>query len=295
MVEAHSSHYCPSATQWIVIKYATYASAIHFLHNFEAQLNTFLCAEGLYSIQHGLITRAEGIVVGGGQRQWGGEAPHKDIVLNITKYLKCHIVLPRPQLVGFPTQSPVFIRRGFIFSCGKKAVHAASLALEWHCFSKAPLHCLCVSNEGWRFPIYFVVVVVGERDCSLLCLRWTSSSPRSSLPCPQACSDCGSPCRGMPSWLAVTGRIRQEMRVRLPCVGAYLGLSWGTNSKASLCSSRFEGTGNHLSALCITDNKGGKHWPTSANLKTLHSGDRQEKKRAFCVLRSVSFPSISLC
>lgn len=83
----------------------------------------------------------------------------------------------------------------------------------------------------------------------------------------------------MPSWLAVTGRIRQEMRVRLPCVGAYLGLSWGTNSKASLCSSCFEGTANHLSAPCITENKGCKYWMRSTNLKTLHLGNQQKKKR----------------
>lgn len=41
----------------------------------------------------------------------GGEVPHKDIVLNITKYLKQHIVLPRPQLVGFCVQSTDFIQR----------------------------------------------------------------------------------------------------------------------------------------------------------------------------------------
>lgn len=39
--------------------------------------------------------RAEGL--GWGR---GGEAPREDIVLNITKYLKRHIVLPGPQLVG---------------------------------------------------------------------------------------------------------------------------------------------------------------------------------------------------
>lgn len=83
----------------------------------------------------------------------------------------------------------------------------------------------------------------------------------------------------MPSWLAVTGRIRQEMRVCLACVGAYLGLSWGTNSKASLCSSCFEGTANHLSARCITDNKGCKYWTRSTKLKTLHLGNQKEKKR----------------
>lgn len=81
-----------------------------FLHNFEAQLNTFLCAEGLYCIQYGLITRAEGLGVGEGRGSEGGEAPHKDIVLNITKYLKRHIVLPSPQLVGFPVQSTDFIQ-----------------------------------------------------------------------------------------------------------------------------------------------------------------------------------------
>lgn len=154
---------------------------IHFLHNFEAQLNTFLCAEGLYSIQHGLITRAEGLVVGGGQRQWGGEAPHKDIVLNITKYLKCHIVLPRPQLVGFPTQSTVFIQNGFIFSCGKISVHAVSLALERHCFSKAPLHCLCVANEGWRFSIFVVVVVL---SVTVACSVCAGHHPAHEAPCP---------------------------------------------------------------------------------------------------------------
>lgn len=101
----------------------------------------------------------------------------------------------------------------------------------------------------------------------------------------------------MPSWLVVTGRIRQEMRVRLPCVGAYLGLSWGTNSKASLCSSCFEGTANHLSALCITDNKGCKYWTRSTNLKTLHLGNQQEKEaeEAFCVLRSVLHFHQSCC
>lgn len=83
-----------------------------FLHNFEAQLNTFLCAEGLYCIQYGLITRAEGLAWGRAEASGeGGEVPHKDIVLNITKYLKQHIVLPRPQLVGFCVQSTDFIQR----------------------------------------------------------------------------------------------------------------------------------------------------------------------------------------
>lgn len=87
---------------------------IHFLHNFEAQLNTFLCAEGLYCIQYGLITRAEGLGVGEGRASEGREAPHKDIVLNITKYLKRHIVLPGPQLVGFSTKTQFHTGR-FIF------------------------------------------------------------------------------------------------------------------------------------------------------------------------------------
>lgn len=51
----------------MVIKCATYASVNPFLHNFEAQLNTFLCAEGLYCTQYGLITRAEGLGVGEGR------------------------------------------------------------------------------------------------------------------------------------------------------------------------------------------------------------------------------------
>lgn len=110
LIVAHSSHHCPSATQWIVIKYATYASVIHFLHNFEAQLNTFLCAEGLYCIQYGLITRAEGLGVGEGRGSEGREAPHKDIVLNITKYLKRHIVLLQPSISRVPVQSHDFIQ-----------------------------------------------------------------------------------------------------------------------------------------------------------------------------------------
>lgn len=96
----------------MVIKCATYASVNPSLHNFEAQLNTFLCAEGLYCTQYGLITRAEGLGVGEGRgiverggglgEGWG--APHNDIVLNITKYLKWYIVFPRTQLVGFPVR-----------------------------------------------------------------------------------------------------------------------------------------------------------------------------------------------
>lgn len=143
---------------------------------------------------------------------------------------------------------------------------------------------LCVSDDCKKArPSWFFCC--GSCNCSLVYLRWTVSSQRASLPCPQACSACGSPCWGTPLWLAVTGRIRQEMRVHLPCVGAYLGLSWGTNSKASLCSSRSEGTGNHLSTLCITDNKGGKHWTRTTNLKTVHLGDtrNREEEQAFCI------------
>lgn len=35
----------------------------------------------------------------------GGEAPHEDIVLNITKYLQLYIVLPSSQLVEFLAHS----------------------------------------------------------------------------------------------------------------------------------------------------------------------------------------------
>lgn len=120
---------------------------IHFRHNFEAQLNTFLCAEGLYSIQYGLITRAEGLVGGGGKRQRGGEAPHKDIVLNITKYLKHHIVFTSLSSSWLPhTKSNDFIQCRFIFSCRKLSIQAASLALQHHRFSKATLLYLCFSS-----------------------------------------------------------------------------------------------------------------------------------------------------
>ena len=52
----------------------------------------------------------KGLAWGRAQAARGGEAPHEDIVLNITKYLKHHIVLPSPQLVGFPVQSTDFIQ-----------------------------------------------------------------------------------------------------------------------------------------------------------------------------------------
>lgn len=48
--------------------------------------------------------------MGEGRGSEGGEAPHEDIVLNNTKYLKHHIVLPSPQLVGFLVQSTDFIQ-----------------------------------------------------------------------------------------------------------------------------------------------------------------------------------------
>lgn len=48
--------------------------------------------------------------MGEGRGSEGGEAPREDIVLNITKYLKRHIVLPSPQLVGFLVQSTDFIQ-----------------------------------------------------------------------------------------------------------------------------------------------------------------------------------------
>lgn len=114
-------------------------------------------------------------------------------------------------------------------------------------------------------------------------------SQSASLPCPQACSARGSSRWGTPLWLAVTGRIRREMRVHLPYVGAYLGLSWGTNSKDSLCSSRSEGTGSHLSTLSITDNKGGKHCTRTSKLEDYPLRKYQKLwgvKSVFCV-RSV--------
>lgn len=126
---------------------------------------------------------------------------------------------------------------------------------------------LCVSDVCKRLDLLGFFCGGGGCNCILVYRCWTVSSQRASLPCPQARSACGSPCWGTPLWLAVTGRIRQEMQVHLPCVGAYLGLSWGTNSKASLCSSRSEGTGNHLSTLCITDNKGGQTLNTDCKLE----------------------------
>lgn len=56
------------------------------------------------------LRRGKGLGVGEGSGSQGGEAPHEDIVLNITKYLKRHIVHPSPQLVGFPLQSTDFIQ-----------------------------------------------------------------------------------------------------------------------------------------------------------------------------------------
>lgn len=67
------------------------------------------------------------------------------------------------------------------------------------------------------------------------------------------------------SLVVETRTLRQEMRVHLPCVGAYPGLSWGTNSKACLRSSRSEGRGSHLSTPGITENKGSKHWTKTTN------------------------------
>lgn len=52
----------------------------------------------------------KGLVWGRAEAAKGGEAPHEDIVLNITKYLKRHIVLLSPQLVEFPVQSTNFIQ-----------------------------------------------------------------------------------------------------------------------------------------------------------------------------------------
>lgn len=104
----------------------------------------------------------------------------------------------------------------------------------------------------WRFSLCCC-------KCSSLYLCWTASRQRASLPCPALPP--GLLCGGGSLWIsvqrnaslvAVTGGIRREMRAHLPCVRAYLGLSWGTNSKACLCSSRSEGRGSHLSTLWIT-------------------------------------------
>lgn len=48
--------------------------------------------------------------MGEGRGTEGGEAPHEDIVLNITKYPKRHIVFPSSQLVGTRVQSSDFIQ-----------------------------------------------------------------------------------------------------------------------------------------------------------------------------------------
>ena len=63
--------------------------------------------------------------MGEGRGSEGGEAPHEDIVLNITKYLKRYIVLPSPQLVGVLVQNTDFIQEDLFLekirpcACGK--------------------------------------------------------------------------------------------------------------------------------------------------------------------------------
>lgn len=96
---------------------------------------------------------------------------------------------------------------------------------------------------------------------------------------------------------SLTGRIRQEMLVHLPCVGAYLGLSWGTNSKASLRSSRSEGTGSHLSTLWITDNKRGANTEDGLQTqKAVHWKIPEIKKRSkYSVCEVSGFYSNTSC
>lgn len=80
---AHSSHHCPRATQWVVIKYATYASLIHFLHNFEAQLNAFFFSvRGCIVSSMASLQGQKGLVWGRAEAVMGGEKrPMKTLCL----------------------------------------------------------------------------------------------------------------------------------------------------------------------------------------------------------------------
>lgn len=132
-----------------------------------------------FSVQKGcILSRMASLLgqkdlsVGEGRGSDGEKHPTKTLCLTWLNTSHTTLFSPHSQLVGFPTQSNNFILSWFIFSCRKLSIHAASLALQRHRFSRDSLLyllCFTIIAEGWRLCnfFWFAVVVTVTVVCSV--------------------------------------------------------------------------------------------------------------------------------
>lgn len=110
----------------------------------------------------------KGLLWGRAEAVWRGvgKAPHEDIVLNITKYLKRHIVLSTPQLVKFLVRKHRFLTRRFIFRenpalCWQEALRKSN---EKHSSHAEPLD----MNQHRLTKLLFTISLCFFDDCKRL-------------------------------------------------------------------------------------------------------------------------------
>lgn len=132
-----------------------------------------------FSVQKGCILSSmasllgqKDLSVGEGRGSEGEQHPTKTLCSTSLNTSNPTLFLPHSQLVGFPTQSNDFIQSRFIFSCWKLSIHAASLALRRHHFSK-PLFWISVSHHCRRLELSKFSCCCGDCNRSLC---WPSSS-----------------------------------------------------------------------------------------------------------------------